>query len=342
MNRPLRLLFRDLVLLAGAVPLAACASTVVPEYDGAPPADAVLADGASCRPIPNNDTCAQSEDWRCGIPVVVPTLAFQTGPVCDTLCPDFVGQSFFNHSCQVIPADGGGAIVNCVLCRTGRRPEGWTLAPTTNASTPLGGFFAGLAELEAASIPAFRALLNDLIAHGAPSSLIEMARAAIVDERAHTRAMGALAKRFGAAPRTPRVKRRGVDSIEAVATMNAVEGCVGETFGALIATFQARHAADAMIRQAMTRIAEDETRHAELAQQVANWADGLLDDAARERVSSARTRALDTLREEASLGVHDDLIAFAGMPTARQARALVDALAPAIEAMSPQRTHALS
>ena len=52
---------------------------------------------------------------------------------------------------------------------------------------------------------------------------------------------------------------------------NAREGCVRETFGALIAMHQAERAGDPIIRRAMRRIAEEETRHAELAWEVASW-----------------------------------------------------------------------
>lgn len=343
MKRPFRTLFRDLVWLASAVPIAGCASMVIPAGDGAPLADAadavdavdsVVHDGGACGAhTSGSGGCGQTEVWPCGTPVTVPSLTIQTGTVCDTLCPDFVGQSFYSRTCEVSAADASGAVsVSCVFCRGGRRPEGWTLEPSALNGSPLGRFFAALAELEAASIPAFRALVKDLDAHGAPARLVDLARAAIADERGHTRLMGSIAKRFGTRPRNPRVKRRGVDSIEAIATLNAVEGCVGETFGALVATFQAQHAADADIRRAMAVIADDETRHADLAREIAAWADGLLDAAARERIALARRRALAALRDEIAIGVHDDLVAVAGMPNARQARMLFDGLAPEIEA----------
>ena len=50
--------------------------------------------------------------------------------------------------------------------------------------------------------------------------------------------------------------------LEAIAIENAVEGCVRESFGALLATWQAKTAGDARVRAAMKRIARDETRHA--------------------------------------------------------------------------------
>ena len=329
MNRPLRTLFLDLVRLASALPLAACASTVVPN-DGASQPDAQTIDGGSCHPhtMGPGTGCALTEVWPCGTPVTIPTLSVQSGAVCDTLCPDFLGQSLYSHNCEATAPDATGAVsVNCAFCRTGRRPDGWTLTPGTSSETPLGEFFARLAELEAASIPAFRTLVSDLELHGAPARLTDLARSAIRDEREHTRLMGSIAKRFGATPRVPMVKRRGATSLEEVAVQNAVEGCVGETFGALVATFQAQHADDAEVRLAMARIAEDETRHADLAREVAAWADGLLDAAARERVMAARNRALETLREEVAVELHADLRATAGMPNARQARLMLEGLA---------------
>jgi hypothetical protein len=120
-----------------------------------------------------------------------------------------------------------------------------------------------------------------------------------------------------------------------MATENAVEGCVRETFGALVAHHQAAHASDPVIASAMRTIAEDETRHAALAWAIARWADARLDERARVRVARRRrkeVRRLGRSMDESLLGQGipptaqarqaRSLARAAGLPTPAQARAL--------------------
>ena len=65
----------------------------------------------------------------------------------------------------------------------------------------------------------------------------------------------------GVARTRSRAPRRPVE----IARENAEEGCVRETFGALLAAHQAAYACDPEVREVMTRIAGDELRHAALA-----------------------------------------------------------------------------
>jgi hypothetical protein len=105
---------------------------------------------------------------------------------------------------------------------------------------------------------------------------------------------------------------------------NAVEGCVRETFGALLATYQAATAKDPVIRAAMKQIARDETRHAALAWKVASWLNGRLAPTARERVKEARRAAAMKL-----LGARHQArpeMARLGLPNAPQATSLVAGL----------------
>jgi hypothetical protein len=60
-------------------------------------------------------------------------------------------------------------------------------------------------------------------------------------------------------------------SLEQLAVENAVEGCVRETYGALLATWQARAAAEPRVRAMMAAVAVDETRHAQLAWDLDAW-----------------------------------------------------------------------
>jgi hypothetical protein len=72
-----------------------------------------------------------------------------------------------------------------------------------------------------------------------------------------------------------------------VAVENAVEGCVRETYGALLAFVEALSSPDPSLRRAMRSIAEDECRHAELAWSVHAWALPRLLPAERRRVVEA-------------------------------------------------------
>ena len=99
-----------------------------------------------------------------------------------------------------------------------------------------------------------------------------------------------------------------------------------ETFGALVATVQGGRATEGVVAKAMRVIAEDETRHAALAWDVAQWVEGRLSDAERVRVNEARREAIETLRRELATSPSDALVDRAGMPDAKEAGRLLDAL----------------
>ena len=162
-------------------------------------------------------------------------------------------------SCKLIMGDGGLAvrIVYNYGCAGGRCPEGLVLPASRGAGDVLGAWWRH-AHLEAASIDAFEILAGELGAHRAPLALIRAARAATADERRHADAIGRLAVSRGAVPPAVQVKPGPVRDIEAVARENAVEGCVRETYAALLACRQARAATDPAIRAAMDGIARDE------------------------------------------------------------------------------------
>ncbi len=173
-------------------------------------------------------------------------------------------------------------------CAVGRRPEGYS--PTAQG-TSLGDYFAMTAELEAASVPAFQRLARELRAHGAPRELVSRAEKSARDEVRHARMMQRLALRFGGAPQMPRIGKLPVRSLEAIAEENAREGCVRETFGALVASVQALRSTDEEIRAAMEAIAVDETEHAALAWDVAAWLDTQIDSAGRDAARRAKRAA---------------------------------------------------
>jgi len=208
---------------------------------------------------------------------------------------DYTDQPY--KSCGLTTADGqlSVRVVYAFVCAGGRCPEGLVRPAGGGAGDTLGAWLAANAHLEAASVDAFEILAAELGAHRAPAALIHAARAAIADERRHAAVVGRLAVRRGALPPAVEVNRRPVRELEALATENAVEGCVRETYAALLAFRQARAATDPEIRAAMTGIARDEARHAALAWAVDGWSRGLLAPAARRRVRDARHEAIEQL-----------------------------------------------
>jgi hypothetical protein len=187
-----------------------------------------------------------------------------------------------------------------------------------------------MAFAEDASVFAFERMSTELEALGAPAKLAAAAVRAAKDEVRHARVMTHLALVRGArAQEIPRARvRRGrARPAAAVAAENAAEGCVRETYGALVLRWQSLHAHDAGLRGAFARIAVDEASHAALSWAVARWIESRLGAAQRRRVARSRSRALRALR--ASLGVDPaaELERSAGVPSAANARALLDAMA---------------
>jgi hypothetical protein len=192
----------------------------------------------------------------------------------------------------------------CLAC-LGRRPEGFTVVARIDSN--VGRTFAEMARLEAASIVAFRTLARELAFHRAPRRLVRAAERAARDEIRHARAMTALARRHGAVVSVDEIATPAMRDLETIARENAIEGCVHETWGALLAHHQAMTADDPTVRAVMARIARDETQHAALGWQIAAWAKGRLDRDARDRVARAMRDASDRLVRPAT-GEHQRML----------------------------------
>jgi hypothetical protein len=253
-----------------------------------------------------------------------------TAVSCEDLCrasmnrPQAVFQADCSNAgegcCSIHEGPNGDCYGECmtmVSYNCGRRPSGLLRPRRRKKAAPeavVGAYLAGAAELEAASITAFDILANELEEHGAPAGLTAAAQKSREDERRHTRRMAALAKRFGGEFKAPRVRPRRPRPLRAMALENAVEGCVREAFGALVATYQAAHAGDPSVRRAMRSIAIDETSHAALAFRVATWLDGRLDARAARSVRASMKKAGAALLREASAPVHPALVRDLGLP----------------------------
>ncbi len=279
--------------------------------------------------------CVDAMTSATDVPASGATAADGGALTCEAVCG---GEPFAMLTSCTLGEGDGGQVAHCTWTTpahcgplTGRRPPGLQAAPQ-QAASELGALFRGYAYLEAASVPAFARVARELSVHGAPRRLVRGASRAARDERSHARTMRRLARRHGAAPPRTRVPRSALRSLEALAIDNEAEGCVRETFGALLAAFQARAAGDPAVRDAMASVAPDEARHAALAWSIARWARARLDAPARARVDEARRAAIAELRAELAAEPSLVVAARAGVPSAAQARSLLDSLLAALGA----------
>jgi hypothetical protein len=184
-----------------------------------------------------------------------------------------------------------------------------------------------MARLEATAVLAFERLERELVALGAPASLVDRARSAARDEAHHTELVNALTEAFGGrradAPVAPTwLTRRELD----LALENAAEGCVRETYGALMATYQAASAKDPQVRAALTRIAADETEHAAFSWDLAAWLDQQLTSAERTQVLGHRAHAIEAFEAPYENDLPPSACALLGLPDATTRSELFRAL----------------
>lgn len=217
----------------------------------------------------------------------------------------------------------------------GRRPVGLRQAKRPTAS----GFACFLADagwLEAASVQAFGVLRCELRAHGAPRRLLRGASRSRRDERRHARATKALAKGFGVVVAPVERDAAPTRSLAELALENAVEGCVRETWGALVALRQASRATEPAVRATMGRIASDEARHAQLAWAVDAWLRPRLSTEQRQLVRAARLRAVEQLAREVRLTLPQVERERLGLPGPREAAAMLAELDRSLRMTSPR------
>ncbi|NUP07330.1 MAG: hypothetical protein HOW73_14865 [Polyangiaceae bacterium] len=157
---------------------------------------------------------------------------------------------------------------------------------------------AHMFELEAISAVAFLRLARELEALGAPEHLVASARRYADDEERHADLLASMLDAHGAALPVD-VDSLANDSpnrtLLEIASENAVEGCVRETFGALVARHLATAAPEPELRAFYSSIAADELRHAQWSWDLDAWAHSMLDSADSERVHTLRKGGFDRL-----------------------------------------------
>lgn len=196
----------------------------------------------------------------------------------------------------------------------GRRPQGF-VEPLHDPTVE--GYLRRALHHEAESVRAFERLARELAFYGAPAELTEGARRAAEEERAHAARCAAL---VGAKPEIAD-DALPVRSRFELALDNQREGCVVESFGALVNAHQARHASTPALRAHFAAIAADELAHAALAHAIAAWIAPLLSDAERDAVHAAAASARAELAD-----VRSELPPALGLPSAARCRELLAVL----------------
>lgn len=149
---------------------------------------------------------------------------------------------------------------------------------------------------EHASIASFARFVMELLAVGAPASLVAEAQQALGEEHEHARAFFGLASAYGGHPVGPgaldvRDALAGSHDPVSIAEALVREGCIGETISSLQLQVAAARASDPTLRARLEVIAEQELRHAALAWSALAWLMARGDDRLRARVAQTFAEA---------------------------------------------------
>ena len=256
--------------------------------------------------------------------------------LCDQICDALTSAEAWNIvSCDKTSVDADGTVtilcVEIVQNCDGRSHACITSRGALAHADPVAAYLARAAHDEAASVYAFTTLADELAAHGAPAELLARILAAAADELRHAEAVARLVAARGGRCRPPQRRKIAARSLRELAIENASEGCVRETWAALLAAHQAEHAADPQLRAVMRSIAADETRHAELAWAIDAWLDTRVDADARSEIAAARaSMAAAVLASVAANSPAPALVHEAGVPGRARAMQLAAGLAEAL------------
>lgn len=246
---------------------------------------------------------SQSVGYDCGPEVVngactTPNDVCESDPPCgDTPCAFVDGQ----WKCSDV-ACGRPFVVDCEAVTAAELERAdWTTLIAASAApaalrAPLARYWSQLARCEHASIASFARFILQLLAVGAPPQLVLAGQQALADEVEHARLAFALASHHaghGVGPGPlPGTDAAGPTTLAQILEAVIEEACVGETLSALEAREAAERAEDPALRRVLTKIADDEQRHAELGWRVVQWALTAADASTRARADAAFTAAI--------------------------------------------------
>lgn len=199
-----------------------------------------------CEKSETNRTCVTKSGAACGRPFCVDNVHRQASP---TESSSWLGSPVFVGSLDELAA--------------GVRRE-------------IAAHYTEIALMEHASVAAFARFSLHLMSMGAPGWLLSETQRAMGDEIEHAKACFALASRYAGTNVGPSQLRldgafAGASMLEIVVTA-VKEACFGETVAAIEAAEAASVATVPAVRELLSRISDDETRHAALGWRFLAWA----------------------------------------------------------------------
>lgn len=196
--------------------------------------------------------------------------------------------------------------------------------------------------LEHASIASFARFTLQLLEFGAPAELVEASGQAMLEEAGHARICFAIAGQYLDEPVGPTaLSLAGAlpsTSLLELCRLTLLEGCIGESVAAAIASELSSRARDSVLRDVLNGIAGEELSHAALAFRFLHWAVPRLSAEDHARLVAHFRRAVKDLvqgtrqRVFADTGVHGELLLEHGvMSESIRAEVVEAALADMIE-----------
>ena len=259
--------------------------------------------------------CYADDDW-CSIDSTTTTLDEETlssylditgnltEESCSTLCYEQSG-TYYDYLCSCDytgPDADGNHPVTCeyTMCAVEGRGHA-NIAKLTRATgaSEMNRYFIRAYHAEASSVAAFVQLRAELKQHGAPEELLQRCMKAAVEEVHHARMMAKLIRDAGECIPELDFGRISKRSMFELALDNAVEGCIFETYSALKAHYQSKHATDPRVRTVMKVVAPDETRHAQLAWDIHHFLMSKLSEDEQELIRHAQHQAAQQLIDQA-------------------------------------------
>ena len=217
---------------------------------------------------------------------------------------------------------------NCVI--EGRGTECIKKKMTGQGENVIGAWFARANHAEHSSVFAFAQLRRDLIQLQAPKHLLQKIDTAICEEAQHTSMMGDFARANQG--HLIEVQFDGFldsRSLWDIAVENLLEGCINESYAALQALYQSRHAQTDFLKACFAKIATDECKHAEIAREVHQFLLPLLTKQQREELQCLQLQQWNKLQKAVSEQAIPTDLKILGLPSPEKASFMVQELSKA-------------